>query len=193
MIIGMLGGSFCPPTKAHIELSRKCIEQGLCDKVVWVPVNEAYRKSTNISAKHRIEMVKLALENEPNIEYSLHEQDFNRIVRTFESIQILQRQYPDDKIVFIAGADKLTMRWMQQEEFLRNFGYIVTNRGDIDCQRIIQNSPILLKYKDNIQILEYDSDISSTQVREDIQSLGTSDLVSEEVLRYIIENELFLT
>lgn len=193
MIIGMLGGSFCPPTKAHIELSRKCIDQGLCDKVVWVPVNEAYRKSTNISAKHRIEMVKLALQNEPNIDYSLHEQDFNRIVRTFESIQILQRQYPNDKIVFIAGADKLTMRWMQQEEFLRNFGYIVTSRGDINCSEIIQNSTVLSKYKDNIQILEYDSDISSTQVREDIQSVGTSDLVSEKVLRYITKNELFMS
>lgn len=95
MIIGMLGGSFCPPTIAHLELSKMCIEQGLCDKVIWVPVNDAYRKSTNIQAEHRVNMVK------------------------------------------------------------------------------------------------YQSDISSTQVREQIQLIGESNLVTPEVLQYIKENKLF--
>ena len=125
MVIGMLGGSFCPPTIAHLELSKKCIEAGFCDKVVWVPVNDSYRKQTNISSKFRNEMVRLMLENEPNISCSLHEQEYDRIVRTFESIQILQQRYPDDKIVFIAGADKIGMKWFQREEFVRDFGFIV--------------------------------------------------------------------
>ena len=60
MVIGILGGSFCPPTNAHIELSNMCVEKGICDKVIWVPVNDSYKKKTNISAKHRVEMVKLA-------------------------------------------------------------------------------------------------------------------------------------
>ena len=84
----MLGGSFCPPTKAHIEISNMCIEQGLCDKVIWAPVNEAYRKSTNIEAYHRVEMVKLALANEQNIDYSLHEQNHTEIIRTLESSEL---------------------------------------------------------------------------------------------------------
>ena len=124
MVIGMLGGSFCPPTKAHVELSNMCVEKGLCDKVIWVPVNEAYRKATNIAAKHRIEMVKLALMNEPNINYSLHEQAHDEIIRTLESAKELQEIYPNDKILFIAGADKLGFKWMQREEFVRDFARI---------------------------------------------------------------------
>ena len=192
LVIGMLGGSFCPPTKAHVELSNLCVERGLCDKVIWGPVNEAYRKSTNIAAHHRIEMVKLALANENNISYSLHEQGYKDIIRTFESVKVLQKLNPYDKIVFIAGADKLEFKWMQREEFVRDFGYIILSRGDIDCDRIIKNSPSLSKWKNNIKFLDYNSDISSTIVRKEIKESGVSNLVSENVLDYIRQNHLFL-
>lgn len=192
MVIGMLGGSFCPPTKAHLELSKKCIEDGLCDKVIWVPVNEAYKKATNISAKHRIEMVKLALEGESNITYSLHEQDFAEIIRTFQSIQELQKIYPNDKILFIAGADKLGFKWMQKEEFVKNFGYILINRGDINCEDIINKSSTLSKWKKNIKMLNFDSDISSTLVRGEIKNNGESLLISPSVQKYIKDNKLFI-
>lgn len=192
MVIGMLGGSFCPPTNAHIELSRKCIEEGLCDKVIWVPVNDAYKKSTNIPAKHRIKMVELALKDELNIDFSLHEQEFKETVYTIDSIKMLQNKYPKDKIVFIAGADKMGFKWFQREEFVRDFGYIVTNRGDIDCEKIIKKSKNLSKWKENIKILNYDSDVSSTTVRQEIRLLGRSPLVHPKVLEYIKENKLFI-
>lgn len=191
MVIGMLGGSFCPPTNAHIELSKKCVEEGLCDKVIWVPVNDAYKKATNIPAKHRIKMVELALKDEPNIDFSLHEQEFKETVYTIDSIKMLQKKYPEDKIVFIAGADKMGFKWFQREEFVRDFGYIVTNRGDIDCEEMIKNSKNLSKWKENIKILHFDSDISSTTVRQEIRLLGRSPLVHPEVLKYIKENKLF--
>lgn len=191
MIIGMLGGSFCPPTKAHLELSRKCIEEGLCDKVIWVPVNDAYKKDTNISSTYRVAMVALTLMNEKNIDYSLHEQKHKDIVRTIDSLKMLQDLYPDDKIMFIAGADKLKYKWIQREEMVRDFGLILTNRGDMNCEECIKNSDTLSRYRDNIKILNFDSDVSSTQVREDIQRKGTSDLVTPETLTYIQSHKLF--
>lgn len=191
MVIGMLGGSFCPPTKAHLELSKKCIEAGYCDKVIWVPVNDAYKKETNIPARFRNEMVKMTLKNEENISYSLHEQHYDRVVRTIESIKILQELYPEDKIVFIAGADKLGYKWMQKEEFVRDFGYIVTNRGDIDCETIIASSETLSKWKDNIRVLNYSSDVSSTMVREAIKNGQKTDLITEDVYQFIKTHNLF--
>ena len=191
MVIGMLGGSFCPPTKAHLELSKKCIEAGYCDKVIWVPVNDAYKKETNIPARFRNEMVKMTLANENDIDYSLHEQHYDRVVRTIESIKILQELYPDDKIVFIAGADKLGYKWMQKEEFVRDFGYIVTNRGDIDCETIIASSETLSKWKDNIRVLNYSSDVSSTMVREAIKNGVETDLITKEVYDFIKLHNLF--
>jgi nicotinate-nucleotide adenylyltransferase len=191
MIIGVLGGSFCPPTIAHLELSKKCIEAGLCDKVIWVPVNDSYRKETNIESKYRVEMVKRTLANEPNIDYSLHELEHDRIVRTYESLQILQSRYPNDKLIFIAGADKMRFKWFQREEMVRDFGYIVTDRGDVHCSSAIRKSETLSKYKNNIRILKFDMPGSSTFAREDIQNVNHTDLVVPDVMQYITENHLF--
>lgn len=192
MTIGVLGGSFCPPTVAHLELSKKCIELGLCDKVVWVPVNDAYKKSTNIAAKHRIEMVKLALKDEENITYSLHEQGYDKMIYTYDSLKMLQEQYPNDKIVFIAGADKLPFKWFQREALIRDFGFILTNRGDIDCEAAINASETLSKWRENIKIINYDSNVSSTMVREEIGKNGSTRLVTNAVMDYIRKNNLFV-
>lgn len=191
MVIGMLGGSFCPPTVAHLELSRKCVELGLCDKVIWVPVNDAYKKDTNIAAKHRVEMVRLTLENEQNITYSTHEQGYDKMVYTYDSLKMLQKQYPDAKIMFIAGADKLPLKWFQREALLSEFGFILTNRGDMDCEAIINQSPMLSKYKHNLHIIDFDSNVSSTIVRDQIKTNGFSELVEKDVMNYITKHNLF--
>ena len=191
MIIGVLGGSFCPPTIAHLELSRQCLKSGLCDKVIWVPVNDAYKKSTNIPAKHRCEMVRLTLQNEENIEFSLHEQKHKDIIRTYESLQELQSLYPNDKLLFIAGADKLRFKWIQREAFVKNFGLIITNREDVDCEAVIASSKILSQYRDNIYVINYESSVSSTQARNELVTTAQTNLVVPEVLGYIKRNNLF--
>ena len=191
MVIGVLGGSFCPPTNAHLELSRECINRGLCDKVVWVPVNDAYRKSTNISSVHRVNMVKIALKDEINITYSLHEINIDTVVYTIDTLKMLKQQYPDDKILFIAGADKMGFKWFQREEMVRDFGYIVTSRDDIDCNEMINKSINLSKYRDNIKIINYKSDISSTMVREQLEKNGHSELIHPDVMKYIEATNCF--
>lgn len=190
--IGVLGGSFNPPTKAHIALSKECIENDLCDRVIWVPTNDYYPKKTNISSKYRVEMVKRALEKEDKIDYSLHEFEVDRIVITLESMEMLQNKYPNDELYFIAGADKIVLKWMQKEAFISQFGYILVNRGDIDCKEIIESVPILKKYENKIKMLNYNSDISSTMVREEIREKGESNLIDVDVLEYIKNNKLYL-
>jgi nicotinate-nucleotide adenylyltransferase len=137
-------------------------------------------------------MVKLAIANEPLIECSLHEMDYNEVVYTIDSLKILQKLYPNDKILFIAGADKMGYKWFRREEMVRDFGYIVTSRGDIDCNAMIEASDNLTRYRDNIKIVNYNSDISSTIVRNQISSKGFSELVNSDVMKYIKENKLFI-
>lgn len=192
MKIGVLGGSFNPPTIAHIELSKKCIESDLCEKVIWVPVNDSYRKATNIGSKERVDMVKLALKDEKDISYSLHELRYDRIVRTAESMEILQKDMPNDELFFIAGADKLVLKWMQKETFISHFGYILVNRGNVNCDEIINSVPVLKKHKTNIKVLDYYSDVSSTMVRDDIRSGKNSSLINPSVLDYIKSHKLFV-
>ena len=87
------------------------------------------------------------------------------------------------------GSDNLKQvhNWIQPEKILSEYGLIVLNRQD-DVERIISNSPLLSKYKDNIIVVEdFEFTVSSSMFRE------TKDLnlLSERIKNYIIENDLY--
>ncbi len=51
MKIGFFGGSFNPPTNAHICLAQKAIKECGLDKVIFVPMNDYYRKN-NLASRY---------------------------------------------------------------------------------------------------------------------------------------------
>lgn len=136
-------------------------------------------------------MIELCIKDEPNIEVSLHEMNSTDVVYTIDSLKMLKQLHPNDRLLFIAGADKMGFKWFCREEMVRDFGYIVTNRGDIDCNTMISKSSNLSKYRDNIKIVNYESNISSTIVRNQIISIGYSNLIHPEVMKYINNTDCF--
>ena len=66
--IGFFGGCFNPPTNIHIELANNLVKTKKLDKVIFVPVNDSYIKNVLISAEHRLNMIKLAIKNNNNLE-----------------------------------------------------------------------------------------------------------------------------
>ena len=185
MIIGVLCGSFSPPTLAHVGLSQACIDQKLCDKVLWVPSNDAYKKSTNIKALHRCKMARLATQDNEKIVVSEHELEYETTISTFDSLKYIQKQYPNDTIRFIFGADKLHYRWIQKEALITSFEFIIIPRDNIDISAIIQASATLSQHVDRIHIVQYDEEISSTKVRDQLWNTGYSELLHPAVLKYI--------
>lgn len=51
MKIGFFGGSFNPPTNAHIYLAKEAINQCNLDKVIFIPMNDYYKKKNLASRK----------------------------------------------------------------------------------------------------------------------------------------------
>ena len=74
---------------------------------------------------------------------------------------------------------------------LNQFGYIVSSRDDIDCEDEIKKSANLTKYKHKIKIVKFNSNISSTIVRNDIQTKHKSDYIHKDVLEYIQTTQCF--
>ena len=62
MRIGFFGGCFNPPTNIHIGIAKELIDSKILDKVIFVPVGDFYKKENLISAIHRYEMIKKAIE-----------------------------------------------------------------------------------------------------------------------------------
>ena len=63
MKIGFFGGSFNPPTYAHLEIARMSIQEQNLDRVYFVPVGNSYKKPELIDENYRYEMLQIISKN----------------------------------------------------------------------------------------------------------------------------------
>ena len=66
--IGFFGGCFNPPNILHIKIAIDLLSSGKLDTVVFVPVNNFYKKEGLIDSKHRLKMLEIATKGYSNIE-----------------------------------------------------------------------------------------------------------------------------
>ena len=73
--IGILGGTFNPPHLAHLMIAEQVASQLGLDKILFVPdyLPPHVDKKEAIAAEHRVEMVRLAIQGNPNFDLDLIE------------------------------------------------------------------------------------------------------------------------
>lgn len=174
----VMGGSFNPPTIAHLKLLRAAMDALSAETGYFVPVSHAYlkRKMARAGSGHlcvpastRLEMLRAMAADDARIhidEGDLQE-PFAITPRTMERVQ---RRHPEARIWFVAGEDKLdllegmTRKWA----FLPRFGAVVFARGG-DLERGIAQSEVLSPFREAIAVVEPPPGIegvSATAVRE---------------------------
>ena len=100
--IVMFGGAFNPPLNSHFLLAEQIVnENEEVEKVVFVPVNSLYEKAELISNKHRYQMLKIVCDKSEKFEVSTIEMNSPRPLYTIETLQELQKQYPEYEIAFM--------------------------------------------------------------------------------------------
>lgn len=87
--IGFFGGCFNPPTNIHIRIANKLIEEGKLDKVIFVPVNDYYKKENLVQAKHRYNMLQLATKKYDKLEVDDIEIKENRKLCAVDVFEII--------------------------------------------------------------------------------------------------------
>lgn len=200
--IVVLGGSFNPPTKAHIELLNSAVEQLGAEFGIFVPSSNNYvsrkiskhdRNSIVFSEQTRFEMLnEICSQNDKLIVDTCEYGDDGR-GHTYDTLCKIQEKYPTYKIMFVVGADKLTIipRWRNSEQLLNKFEFAVIKRNDVDMERIIKDNPILSKHKEafyEVDISDSIADISSTTARRAIKEKNKEKLKSilhETTLKFV--------
>lgn len=195
-MIAVCGGSFNPPTKAHIEIIKKVGSLNYIDKTLILPVGDFYKKEDLISVNHRINMLNVIFKDMDNFIVSNLEAKFNKQLKTLESLRLLKEQYPKNDIAFVMGADNLIdiKTWYKYEEILLKFNFIVFDRDDLNALDIINNDEVLSKYRHKffIERLNIENGISSTKVRTLIKEKKEySKYLESNIYKYIKENELY--
>ena len=104
--IGLIGGSFDPVHIGHVRMALGCIETLDLQAVCFVPANVSPLKSASgAGRKHRVEMLKRALGNQPQL--AIDELELNRggVSYTVDTLRELRRGEPHQPLCFIMGAD----------------------------------------------------------------------------------------
>jgi len=192
MNIGIYGGSFNPVHYGHLIPVSFAAEAIGADKIFFVPaLTPPHKNSAQLAdANHRLEMLKLAISDNPLFEISDIELNKTRSPYTLHLIESFQQRFPDDNISLVIGEDSLCSfdKWFDYKRILDSaHSTVVMVRSGYDLSLVNKN--IL----DKVTILETPFvDISATMIRDRIaNNLSIRYLTPDNVVKYITSNSLY--
>jgi len=119
--IVVFGGSFNPSLNSHFSIAQEVLNQyEQVEKIVFIPVNDKYPKKELIENKHRYNMLKLVAEKNNDFIVSDIEISKEKSVPTIDTLEEIQKQYPNKEIWFLMGSDNLTIYLIAED----SLGYI---------------------------------------------------------------------
>ena len=132
MKICLFGGTFDPPHIGHLLIAQTVFEAENFDKVLFIPANQTRNKIVITPQINRIEMLKLAIRDNPNFEISELEIARGGISFTIETIKKIKRDILSDKdeLFFLIGSDSLIdfKNWKNPEGILKECQVVVAIR-----------------------------------------------------------------
>lgn len=126
-MIGFLGGSFDPVHYGHLKTASSLKVELNLSALFLLPCAKPVQKSQlNFSDKERLDMLKIACQEFPDLAIDTREIDKSGTNYTIDTLQNIKSQYPDETVLFIIGADNyLTINtWQRYLEF-SNFVHLV--------------------------------------------------------------------
>ena len=122
MKICLFGGTFDPPHIGHLLIAQTIYEAENFDKILFIPAYVPPHKNGITPMKHRIEMVKIAISDNPNFEFSDVDIVRKGTSYTIDSIIDIKRNYKltNDEIYYLIGSDSLIdfKNWKDSKEIL---------------------------------------------------------------------------
>lgn len=198
--IGIMGGSFDPCHRGHINLALDAARQADLTKVILMPARvQPFKIDTKTAGNnHRLNMLKAAVENIAELEVSDWEMRQEELSYTYLTMREAKRQAGDEtQVFFISGTDSFLeiSRWKNSEELISENRFIVGVRPGYRVDELEAEIKRLSELY-GTEIIKIDNrrfHISSTEIRERLRDgKDISDLVTPGVERYIKENGLYI-
>ncbi len=187
--IGIYGGTFDPIHLGHLITAQAVCEMRNLDKIIFIPSFISPHKTDRISSspRHRINMLKLAINDIPYFDYSDVEIKKKDISYSIDTIQSLKPVY--ENIELIIGYDNLITfdTWKEPVKILELVNLIVMRRNV--KQEIFQRK----KYFDKVIFVDTPLiEIYGTDIRERVRNnMNINFLVPQKVMAYIYKHNLY--
>lgn len=183
--VGIFGGSFNPIHTGHIALAKSLCEKAGLDEVWFMvsPMNPFKKAATDLlDDQLRLEMVKKALEGEPQLQACDYEFHLPKPSYTWHTLQAISKDYPNIRFTLLIGGDNWAAfdKWYHHDDILVHYPIVVYPRKGSDIGEVpegvtIVETPLL--------------NISSTEIRHHIaKGESIHGMVPESIELLAIQN-----
>ncbi len=199
MNVGVLGGTFDPVHNGHLILADVAEEQLNLSAMLFVPVGQPWLKTerTITPAQHRLQMLRLALDDRPQFRISEMEIERPGPTYTIDTIKELKDGLnADDELFFILGQDSLMQvpQWHEAQDLVQLCYLAAAPRPGVKKPDLKALEVEIPGIKQRVMLMkEPKVDITATDIRERVaRGLSVRHLVPEPVNRYIKEQKLYI-
>lgn len=186
---GLYFGTFNPIHIGHTAIANYIKSYANLDELWFVISPQSpFKKEQKIADdRHRLEMVRLAIDNTPGYRVSDIEFSMPKPSYTIDTITYLKEKYPKRNFSLIMGSDNLATihKWKNYTELLKQCQLIVyprpgfdNNKPKVECNSLIVDAPLI--------------DISSSFIRQAIADKhDVRFFLSPKVWSYIYDLQLY--
>ena len=214
-LVGIFGGTFDPIHYGHLRVAEEIVETVGLQKMYFVPAGmPRLRHSPVASSQHRVEIVRLAIQKNPD--FVLDEREIYRdgVSYSIDTVREFKQEFGEEvRLCFILGADAFIKlpEWNNWKELFNLCHFIVSTRPGYsltlikellskelreECsQRWVSNTETLKKETSGLIFIASTTmlDISATSIRAHIAAgRSVRHLVPSVTVNYISENKLYL-
>ncbi|MBT4927354.1 nicotinate (nicotinamide) nucleotide adenylyltransferase [bacterium] len=191
MKICIFGGTFDPPHIGHLLIAQTVCEVEDFDKILFVPAYSPPHKNQITDIEHRINMVKIAIRDNPKFEYSDVDVIRKGTSYTIDTIVDIKKRIDTskDEIYYLIGSDSLIdfKNWKKPRKILKEAKVIVAIRPGFSPSDIPH---WILKEVHFANIARFE--LSSSTIRSRwIKDLTIRYMVTLPIWDYINENKLY--
>ena len=145
--IGILGGTFDPPHKGHLHISRVGIKKLKLDKLIWVVTKKnPLKKKPLLNLKTRIKLSKKVAIKEKKILVQYLDKKI-KSTKTFNLLKEIKNKNQKKEIYFLLGADNLVKfnKWQNWKKIPKLAKIVVFPRQNYPVKSMNSILPKILK------------------------------------------------
>ncbi len=199
MKIGFFGGSFDPIHYGHLILAEQLINEAALDKVIFVPNFVSPNSAHNMKAspEDRINLIKLAIADNPKLDVSDIELKHNKLCYMDEDMKEFKKLYPADDLYVITGQDAFMRieKWHNYEQFIVENKFLIGKRPGLNTKDLFGLFKELFSRFKGLQLDFFDIpeiDLSSVLIQNKIKAgKSIKYLMPDSCIEYIDNNNLY--
>ncbi|MCX7993274.1 MAG: nicotinate-nucleotide adenylyltransferase [Fimbriimonadales bacterium] len=196
MRLALFGGTFDPVHYGHLRLAEEAREAVALDRVLFIPAAVSpFRTTERLSEpEHRLQMLRLATQDNFHFEVSEIEILRSGVSYTFDTVSALHQQNPDAELYLVLGTDTLQgfMAWREPHAIAQQCRLLVGVRPGYDLQTALERLPESVRQ--SVQAVPMTPlGISASAIRQRVrEGRSIRYLTPPNVIEYIQQHRLYL-